>query len=171
MLFRSILEAGTGNGLTVFLLLQQNFQVEGVDITSEWCHYLHYRYGILIHHARFEKFAPTHDYDMVYSSHTIEHTEDPYAFIRKAYEILRPGGFLWIDTPDTYYCEKESGRWHHFETRHPFEHLCLLGIESIEYLAKTTGFKITDWKRQPEYNSIQVIMRKPSKEGRRQEKK
>ena len=156
-----ILEAGAGNGLTIFLLRQQNFCAEGVDLNREWCNYLHFRFSVPCHCSRFEKFAPTHDYGLIYSSHTIEHIEDPYPFVRKAYEILNPGGYFWLDTPDAYYWERQSGRWHHFETRHPFEHLCILSLDSIERLAKMTGFEITEWERQLGYNSLRVIMKKP----------
>ena len=156
-----VLEAGAGNGLTIFLLHQQGIDTEGVDLNQTWCSHLSYTFSISVHSARFEKFTPLHDYDLVYSSHTIEHVESPYAFMRKAYDILVPGGYFWLDTPDTYFWEKCPQRWHHFETRHPFEHLCLLSLESIEHLAKSTGFRITDWERQHEYNSLRVIMRKP----------
>ena len=156
-----ILEAGAGNGLTIFLLRQQNYCAEGVDLNREWCNTLHSRFGIPVHCSRFEKFTPTHDYDLIYSSHTIEHVEDPYPFVRKAYELLKPGGHFWLDTPDAHYWERLSGRWHHFETRHPFEHLCILSLDSIEHLAKMAGFKITDWERKVEYNSLRVLMKKP----------
>ena len=41
-----ILEAGAGNGLTIFLLRQQNYCAEGVDLNREWCNALHSRFGI-----------------------------------------------------------------------------------------------------------------------------
>jgi SAM-dependent methyltransferase len=155
------IEAGMGNGLTVFLLNQQGIPMEGVDIDRIWTNYIGQKYNIEVHVTPFEKFVPRHSYNLVYSSHTIEHTENPIGFVKKAYEILEPGGYFWLETPDAYFAKKQRMRWHHFETRHPHEHLCILSIYAIEKIAKATDFKIFDWGRQPLYDSIKVILKKP----------
>lgn len=39
-------------------------------------------------------------FDLVVVSHTIEHLKDPEAFVLRALEHLRPGGFLYLMTPN-----------------------------------------------------------------------
>jgi len=157
-----IFEAGLGNGLTSFLLHKQGFFTEGIDLDIRWCNELLKELSISVHCGRFEKFMPTYAYNLVYSSHTIEHVETVKGFMRKAYEILDPDGFFWIETPDVHFCDNDPVRWHHFNTRHPFEHLCLFGITGIQLLAEKQGFKVVDIERQFKYQSLRAILRKPN---------
>lgn len=42
---------------------------------------------------------PNNTFDYVHSSHLLEHLEDPVAFLRRAFEVLKPGGFLLLLVP------------------------------------------------------------------------
>lgn len=42
---------------------------------------------------------PPETFDYVHSSHLLEHLEDPVAFLRRAFEVLKPGGFLLLLVP------------------------------------------------------------------------
>lgn len=48
-------------------------------------------------------------YDCVYASHLLEHLEDPAAALRRWWELVRPGGYLFIVVPDEDLYEQ--GRW------------------------------------------------------------
>jgi SAM-dependent methyltransferase len=154
----NILEAGAGNGLTVFLLRAMGLNAFGLDLDPKLSVYLMNEYKIPIVSARFEEFNPPGKYHLIYSSHVIEHTKNPKAFMQKAFDLLEDGGIFFLDTPDTFYAEKESNRWHHFETRNPFEHSCLLGHVGIRLLSQATGFKSYAIKRYDEFMSQQAIL-------------
>jgi len=154
-----ILEVGTGNGLTVFLLKTMGLRAEGLDIDPELAGWLEKRFNIKVHAYEYEVFFPLRYYNLIYSSHTIEHCKDPVAFFAKTREILAQDGLFYLDTPDTFFYGKSKDRWHHFETRAPFEHICLLSVESIYYLAQQTGFKVEWIKRMEEYQSLQAILK------------
>jgi SAM-dependent methyltransferase len=153
-----ILEAGSGNGLTVFLLRAMRLNAFGVDIDPNLADYLMDKFKIPVISSHFENFDPGIEYQLIYSSHVIEHTLNPYKFMKKAYNLLEIGGIFFLDTPDTYYFDKEETRWHHFDTRNPFEHCCLLAKEGITHLAKEIGFKIDSITRYDEYQSQQAIL-------------
>ncbi len=154
----NILEAGAGNGLTIFLLRAMGLNAFGVDIDPNLSVYLMEQYKIPVIPARFEEFSPGVQYQLIYSSHVIEHCARPFDFMKKAYDLLDDKGVFYLDTPDTYYHDKEEKRWHHFETRDPYEHCCLLGHVGIRLLSQKIGFSSFAIKRYEEYMSQQAIL-------------
>ena len=158
--FRSpnVLEAGAGNGLTVFLLRTMGINALGLDLDSKLAVYLMEKYKIPIVTAKFEEFNPPGKYHLIYSSHVIEHTQRPDLFMKKAFSLLEDGGIFYIDTPDTFYHDKEEKRWHHFETRNPYEHCCLLGHVGVRLLAQDAGFDIVKIDRYGDFMSQQAVL-------------
>jgi SAM-dependent methyltransferase len=155
-----IFEAGVGNGLTLFLLDQMGYKTKGIDLDLNWCQYLAKKYSIFVLTGNFENRDLIEHFDLIYSSHTIEHSENPRRWFEKANLLLNEKGYFILDTPDTYFWNRQSGRWHHFETRHPFEHLCILSKEAIFQLAHEYGFDLCHIERQFEYQSLYAILQK-----------
>lgn len=53
-----------------------------------------------LHRGELETLPPGADrYDLVYGVHVIEHLRDPAAGLRRAYDLLRPGGRICLITP------------------------------------------------------------------------
>ena len=156
--YPNILEVGTGNGLTVLLLRSMGLSAFGLDLDSQLAVFLMTSFKIPIISARFEEFNPPGKYHLIYSSHVIEHVKNPKEFMKKAFDVLEDGGIFFIDTPDTFYHDKENKRWHHFETRNPFEHSCLLGHVGIRLLSQAVGFRSYAIKRYDEFMSQQAIL-------------
>jgi SAM-dependent methyltransferase len=154
----NVLEAGAGNGLTVLLLRCMGLNAFGLDLDPKLAVYLMNEYKIPIVSARFEDFNPPGKYHLIYSSHVIEHVKNPREFMKKAFDLLEDGGIFFIDTPDSYYHDKENKRWHHFETRNPFEHSCILGHVGVRLLSQDVGFKSYAIKRYDEFMSQQAIL-------------
>ena len=154
----NILEAGAGNGLTVLLLRSMGLNAFGLDLDPKLATFLMLEYKIPIVSGRFEEFNPPGKYHLIYSSHVIEHTKYPREFMRKAYDLLEDGGIFFLDTPDTYFHDKEKKRWHHFETRNPYEHCCLLGSVGVRLLSQQAGFSSFAIKRYDEFMSQQAIL-------------
>jgi 2-polyprenyl-3-methyl-5-hydroxy-6-metoxy-1,4-benzoquinol methylase len=157
----NILEAGAGNGLTVFLLRTMGYNAFGIDLDEKLSVFLMDQYKIPIITSRFEEFNPPGQYHLIYSSHVIEHCKNPWLFFQKAHDLLVDNGIFYLDTPDTYYHDKQPHRWHHFETRNPFEHCCLLGRVGVTLLARETGFKVMRIDRLDQFMSQQAILVRP----------
>lgn len=82
-------------------------------------------------------------YDLVTSWHVIEHIPDPESFVRKIYQILKPGGYLVISTPNS---ESFSFRlfgkdWYHLDAP---RHLVLFNKESLIRLTEKSGLKFVE---------------------------
>jgi len=156
----NVLEAGTGNGLTIFLLRAMGLNAFGVDIDPNLSVYLMENFKIPVVATKFEEFNPPGKYHLIYSSHVIEHCKKPFDFVKKAYDLLEDNGIFYLDTPDTYYFDKENKRWHHFETRGPFEHCCILGHVGIKLLADAVGFRVNHIERYGDFMSQQAVLLK-----------
>lgn len=151
-----ILEAGTGNGLTVFLLKHMDIHAEAVEIDADNAECLAGQFDIKIHVARFEDWKTDSNWEIIYSSHVIEHTRDPKGFLKKAYDLLTPGGLLYLETPDVQFNSKLVKRWHHFATRDPYEHVILFGTPGIYMLLGELGLTNIRIESIPEYQILRI---------------
>lgn len=156
-----VLEAGTGNGLTVFLLNQMNIYSEAVDLDPQLAQFLHERYKITVHISPFEELKTETTWTIIYSSHVIEHTEDPKTFLKKAYDLLCPGGTLLLETPDVRFRTRFMERWHHFKTRDPYEHRYLFSTEGMYLLLSNLGFEAIRIESLPAYTCLRALAKRP----------
>lgn len=157
----TFLEVGAGNGLTVLLLKLQSIRAWGLEIDEHWASWLHDHLHIQMLTGRFEDLETPMRFDFIYSSHVIEHCLDPHAFIARAAGLLKPGGRLYIDTPNAERAILKKDLWHHFDTRHPVEHVCVLSMPSTALLAKKSGLLVEGLTRQDEFDSFAAILLKP----------
>ena len=155
-----ILEIGPGNGLTAFLLDRQKFDVVTMD--EDWlsCCNIIAKYRIPSWPGKFEQshFGPS--FEFIYGGHVVEHSEDPILFFQKVNESLVANGLFFFDTPDTHYAKNYGLNWKHYNTRNPYEHCCLFSMQTVEYIAKKTGFEVVTRKSLPEFESMQILLRK-----------
>lgn len=83
--------------------------------------------------------APTHmpKFDCVVLSHVLEHVYDIPSFISAAHELLSPGGYLYIETPDaTRYDKFLYAPFQEFNT----EHINHFSAQALKNVARRFGF-------------------------------
>ncbi|HEV2126522.1 MAG TPA: class I SAM-dependent methyltransferase [Chloroflexota bacterium] len=78
-------------------------------------------------------------FDAVVMFHVLEHLEDPLAALRRARELLRPGGTLAVATPNaaSWLHERYGHRWRGLE---PPRHLQIFSLPALERVAQDAGF-------------------------------
>jgi len=156
----TILEVGPGNGWTTFYLMAAGLNVEAVELNYEQAKLIRNFTGVQCYHGGFEGMSNRNKYDFIYSSHLIEHYENPYIFLRKARSLLKDGGVIYIDTPDLDCSKGCNQNWHHFRTRHPLEHLCILSDTALGLAAHKTGLLVGQFERFDAYGSFQATLHK-----------
>lgn len=93
-----ILDVGCGDGL-FFPLLRQWGEVTGVEPDGSMVTDTHRADG-QIHVVEFDQlFRPDQTYGLILMLDVLEHLDDPAAAIRRARELLRPGGVLLATVP------------------------------------------------------------------------
>jgi 2-polyprenyl-3-methyl-5-hydroxy-6-metoxy-1,4-benzoquinol methylase len=81
-------------------------------------------------------------FDAITLSHVIEHVHDPRSVIREAFRLLKPGGVIWVETPNINSLgHKHFGPfWRGLE---PPRHLVLFNWSSLQQILHDEGFHIT----------------------------
>lgn len=136
------LDVGCGTG-SVLQSMREAYGLRGtgIDLSPEavaMCR----RRGFTAHAARFEDYRPAdgETYDLVHSSHLIEHVESPDAYLRKTWDLLAPGGISVFITPNTDTWEARAfGR--HWGGLHVPRHWTLFDESSARQLAGRVGFE------------------------------
>lgn len=136
------LDVGCGNGY-VLAAMRDAFGLTGVGLDYDATAVgMAQKRGFEAYVSRFEDFAhPTGTtFDLIHSSHVIEHVESPYDYMRRAYDLLKPGGLNVFITPNTATWEaKRFGR--HWGGLHVPRHWSMLDPTSVKVLGEKTGFE------------------------------
>lgn len=98
---RRLLDVGSGSGTFVIQAVAAGWNAVGIDVDEAVVELgraegLDLRFETLAEHAAAHPGA----YDAVTMGHVIEHVPDPVGFLALARHVLRPGGALWIATPN-----------------------------------------------------------------------
>ena len=144
-----ILDIGCGGGTFLEVCKQNSWDVEGVDYSSSAASEVMENYQIVVHVGDFNLLKISKKYDVVSFWGVLEHMSNPIFSIKKALDILNPGGLLVFEVPSAdcflrFYLEKysfsptryiESGRHNIFFSKKLINKLASeydLSIEMIE---------------------------------------
>ena len=135
----SVLDIGCGSGEYLRYMHALGWKVSGVEPDPRAADVARDRAGAdVIVGVIGSVHLPPRSFDAVVSMHAIEHVSDPFRFLTRAAECLRPGGFLCIQTPNyNSLARRVFGRdWYAHD---PPRHLTLFTPASLERLAHKTG--------------------------------
>ncbi|MBX2811207.1 MAG: class I SAM-dependent methyltransferase [Myxococcales bacterium] len=97
---RKLLDIGCGLGHFVHTAVSKGWGAQGIDL-SESAINICKRFGVPASKQDiFDPTLSTHQYDVITMFELIEHLPTPSPFISRATELLRPGGLLYITTPN-----------------------------------------------------------------------
>jgi 2-polyprenyl-3-methyl-5-hydroxy-6-metoxy-1,4-benzoquinol methylase len=99
--------------------------------------------GHAYHRMTFENFDTCDQFDIILMLNLIEHVTDPMAVLRKARRLLRPGGRVWIKTPNFDALDARLFRHRSWGGYHTPRHFILFTKESLERHCKAAGFTVT----------------------------
>jgi|RhiMetdeSRZDD1v2_1073273.scaffolds.fasta_scaffold06269_8 SAM-dependent methyltransferase len=136
-----VLEIGCGPGLLLAQLRDAGYDVEGVELSAADATQGRERYGLAIREGRVETLSLEHDrYDAVVMMNVVEHILDPAAVVARAYEVLRPGGWVVAGVPvvDSPYARLLGASWGAV-TEAP-RHVSIPSFEGTVGLLRRAGF-------------------------------
>ena len=137
---------GVGNHLDIFKEIFPNSLTFGVEPNKKAA-VIAIKKGHSVFIQSFEELeSQSNEYDLIYSSHVIEHVEDPVYFMKKCSILTKADGYTLIETPNTDCIDFKlfkSGTW---GGNHTPRHWYLFNIENFRLLSKKVNLKIEMYK-------------------------
>ena len=157
----SILDIGCGGGLFLSLLQQKGTQATGIELSDSRAQYAKTKHGLKIDKHPIEsgywQNGYTQHFDAVTLWDVIEHVNYPFQTLQSAANVLKEGGFLFIDTPcrDSFYHQVgaltyrlSGGKFPTFlnamYSSHLFGHKQIFSTQEMKDLFTSVGLKVVE---------------------------
>ena len=135
-----LLEIGCAMGTTLNAFRERGWQVQGIE-PNEWTsEQARNKYGLDVICAPFQEAGlEPESFDAVLLLHVIEHLTDPYLALRQISDLIRPGGYLVLETPryDTLMFRILRGRERSVIT----EHIHYFTRKDMSMICRDAGFE------------------------------
>lgn len=146
-----ILDIGCGISLFLKEAQMRGWQIFGIEPSRPVVRFVKERLSINITCRTFpDKSLPDSFFDVVTLWEVLEHLSGPVNVLREAYRILRPGGFLFLTTPNvrSLVAIILDRQWKAFS---PPLHLVLFNYQTLQRIFEQVGFKVLRIKSAFEY--------------------
>jgi ubiquinone/menaquinone biosynthesis C-methylase UbiE len=139
-----VIDVGCGSGTLLMRLAElhgSHLELYANDFHKESLQHLE-KFGIKLAVGRFEELdLPDASFDVVVMNQIIEHVDNPQGVLSKSARLLRPGGYLFIETPclkGLDYALFRGGYWGGY---HIPRHWTLFSERSLEQMAVKAGLE------------------------------
>jgi SAM-dependent methyltransferase len=136
----ALLDVGCGNGVFLRRARDTGWRAVGVEPDPKAAAVAQSQ-GLNVHVGGIEFLdAVSGEFDLITMSHVIEHVHDPVGLLRACHRLLRPGGRIWIETPnlDSIGHSLYGRGWRGLE---PPRHLVLFTYDSMRAMLSRAGFQ------------------------------
>jgi SAM-dependent methyltransferase len=137
---KKLLEIGSGLGNMLMEARERGYDVTGVEYAQASVARANARLGDAVVVQGTVESAPLVDgtFDVCVFADVIEHTRDPLAVVTRAWELLAPGGTLFVAIPslDSWSARLMKQNWMEFKA----EHLFYFDSQTLESLLVRAGF-------------------------------
>lgn len=137
----NVLDVGCGSGALLKLMADfgpKRWRLFGNDFNPDALESVE-RLGIQTIPGRFEEIDIDLRFDLIVLNQTIEHLDQPARVIRKAAELLKPGGILFVETPCTEGIDAKLFRRRYWGGYHIPRHWSLFSPPSVNTLLRANG--------------------------------
>lgn len=153
MPIKRIHDVGCGVGFNLMKSRELNIDATGNDLNGYACKIMKDKYNLNIYNSILQKCSIEREsIDVIIMRDYIEHTYHPFMDLLTAYDLLREGGIIWIETFHID-CKKFNdlkGRWDMLNWSHTYH----FTSNVLKNMVIESGFKIVneEWN----YNSVLI---------------
>ena len=154
------LDIGAGAGLFAHLLVETGAFVHGIEPQRVFREFAQQKFGIALNggtiDARYWQQGFAGFFDVVTLWDVFEHVNFPAETLKNAYNVIKPGGWLFLDTPRRDSLYYRISEWSYrlsgganplfLESLYsplPFRHKQLFTLRQLQKLAREIGFSVT----------------------------
>jgi 2-polyprenyl-3-methyl-5-hydroxy-6-metoxy-1,4-benzoquinol methylase len=155
-----ILDIGCGYGaLLAACRDERQCKVTGIEPAPSACSTAKEWFGLTLIEDTFEEAEPQGPFDRITAIHTIEHTNDPVAFLKHCGDLLTPDGLLYIECPNL--LRPTAGfPWPRFLEK---DHLCQFTNVTMRMAAVAAGLNICEMDDRTHLRAVMNKNREPAK--------
>lgn len=145
-----LLDIGCGYGYLLQLATERGWQAVGVNPNAREAQYARAEMGVAVPARIVEEAGfPDASFDVVSLVEVLEHLADPVSVLSQANRVLRPGGLLYLQTPDLDCVEARllKRRWVMLYVN---SHWFFYSDRPLRQLLQRTGFRVVErplWAR------------------------
>lgn len=112
---------------------------EGLEV-SEYAYKFAKKRGVKVKKGTLDDTYPKESFGIVAYQDVIEHVTNPIGELKKAYKVLKPGGIVYLVTPDVggFWSKLLGPLWYHYK---PVEHVVYFSQETMKRALINAGFK------------------------------
>lgn len=135
-----LLDVGCGNGAFLARAREMGWDVAGLEPDGKAVAACHAA-GLDVREGDLASTPPSWAgrFDVITMSHAIEHVADPAVDLAQLFQLLKPGGILWLalPNPQSFGARLFGAAWREL---HPPYHLCVVSQSRIRALLAELGF-------------------------------
>lgn len=153
-----LLDVGCATGFFLDEARKRGWQVEGLDVSSFGVEYAQSNFGLTARHGTLTELSfEAAAYDLVTMWDVIEHVPDPTAYVRRAAELLRPGGVITLATPDvdSLPARLAGRRWVGYKLSE--EHIYYFSVQTLSKLLADAGFEVVNVRHIGKYVPLSLF--------------
>lgn len=143
---RALFDIGAATGFFLDLARARNWQTAGVELSEFAATEARRRGHLVVTGNLLKQNSPTSQYDLVTMWDVFEHIDRPDDYIKKVHQLLKPGGYVAINTPDasSWWARLMGKRWH---LMIPPEHLFYYSPKNLRQVLEQNGFRVIKFKK------------------------
>lgn len=104
-----LLDVGASGGFFLHHAESLGWDTAGVEPSIQSAAYAAEHFGLTLFNGYLEDWSGDGDaFDAIHMSLVLEHVRDPRAFLEKALSHLKPGGLIWVETPNDFNTLQEA---------------------------------------------------------------
>jgi 2-polyprenyl-3-methyl-5-hydroxy-6-metoxy-1,4-benzoquinol methylase len=142
---KKILDVGTGFGYLLEVANELGFDCHGIDISGKAVEMSSRKFsGKIVKGNLISADYPNGYFDVVSMVDVLEHIADPRETIAEAQRILKPGGLLFIISPNSSSITRLLSGKNWFQYK--YEHILFFNKKSLKFLLEKYSFELLEFK-------------------------
>jgi SAM-dependent methyltransferase len=145
-----ILDIGAAGGHYLKAAQERGWETFGVELSPYATSWANENLGLEIFTGILEEANfPDDFFDVIIMSHTLEHLSEPLGTLRKACQILKNNGLIYINVPNVSLLKTQIKKRGKLGALREEEHLFWFSLKTLKAMLGKAGFKIFKVRRGP----------------------